>query len=283
MEAPRFAPHLLFGSVIAALAVAGGCGRLGYNITSVDAGRDERGVPGCPRPSEQPFCEALDELRDAPVIDGIVECGLPLVPIAPEGWTGTTPIAATHRAELAVAWHKDGVYFFVHVVTPTVRPPGPADLSWCGDGVEVFFDSDGAFGMPPEYDSPGTRQLIIPSPEGATSTRAVGFVLAVRQDEWAEGRALAVRVADGFVVEAFVKLEDVFLPPGMLMAGRNVGVNVSVNVASPTDGAGACGRRAGQYYLRATNVFNPPAGPCDGLPFCDVSAFCSAQLAPSSG
>ncbi len=75
---------------------------------------------------------------------------------------------------------------------------------------------------------------------------------------WAAGRAIAVRTGDGYVVEAFVKREDVFLAPGAFVSTSDVGIDVSVNVAAPVDAAGTCGRRLGQYFLNATNRSEPP-------------------------
>ncbi len=206
-----------------------------------------------------------------------------MLPLVPRAWTNTTPIPTEHSAELAIAWHPDGVYFFVHVVSPTVRPPGATDATYCGDGVEVYLDADGIFGAPPAYDSPGTRQFIIPAPTAASSTRASAHVDATTGVEWATGRAIAVRTGDGYVVEAFVKREDVFLTPGAFVSTSDVGIDVSVNVAASVDAAGTCGRRLGQYFLNATNRSEPPAGRCDGLPFCDVTAFCTPMLIPAGG
>lgn len=287
--------------VAAALALVPGCGRVGFAVLPLDGAVSDTGVDGgvvedarmdapagpdagrCPGPRAFPECERLRALPAAPVIDGIVECGLTLSPITPQGWTSTDAIPSAHSAEQVIAWHPDGIYFFVHVVSPALRPPGASDPSYCGDGVEVYVDADGTLAAPPAYDSPGTRQFIIPAPEGETSTRAVGYVLTTDERDWAAGRAIAVRTADGYVVEAFVRPDDLFLPSGTLSSGANVGIDISVNVAATVDAPGVCGRRLGQYFLHATNASEPPAGGCDGLPFCDSSAFCLPQLSPAGG
>lgn len=240
---------------------------------TLDAGR-------CPGPSTFPACDRLRAIPDAPVIDGIVECGLALEPLVPQGWTVVEPVPSTHRAEFVVAWHPDGVYFFVHVITPTVRPAAALSDVYCGDGVEVYLDADGVFAAPPAYDVPGTRQFVIPAPSGASSSRAVGYVDGHSEAAWMAGRAIAVRTADGYAVEAFVRREDVFLAGGALASGDAVGIDVAVNVAGAVDRWGVCGRRLGQYFLHAANTTTPPAAPCDGLPYCDVRGFCAPTLWP---
>jgi len=295
-------------AVMAVVALGAGCGRFGYTPLPADAGQPadlgpadlgpsdlgpadlgpaDLGPPDaqsdagrCPAPSTAPVCDRLDAIPDVPVIDGVVECGLRLVSLVPVGWTASEPIPSGHNAEFAIAWHADGVYFFVHVATPTLRPPDATDPSYCGDGVEVYLDADGMFTAPPGYDEPGTRQLIVPAPIGATSTRAHGYVSAGGEAEWAAGRAIAMRTDDGYVVEAFVKREDVFLSPGTFSASGDVGIDVSVNVATTVDGPGVCGRRLGQYFLQSATSMG---GACGGLPFCDVRAFCTPTLAPPGG
>ena len=210
------------------------------------------------------------------MIDGVVECGLRLVPLAPIAWTGVEPIPTDHSAEFAIAWHAEGVYFFVHVATPTVRPADALEGSYCGDGVEVYLDADGVFAASPAYDQPGTRQFVVAAPLGATSSRAFGYVSTGAAEEWTAGRAIAVRTGDGYVVEAFVKQEDLLLPPGTFGASGVVGINVAINVAAAVDAPSVCGRRLGQYFLRSA----PIDGLCSGLPFCDVRAFCTPTLAP---
>ena len=98
-----------------------------------------------------PSCESLPALGAPPVIDGVLEGGLALVPIAPQGWTNShRPIPADVTASYAAAWRPDGLYLFVSV-RGNVRHPAPAaDAPWCGDGVEIYADSDGVFNSPPE-------------------------------------------------------------------------------------------------------------------------------------
>ena len=292
-------------TVVAASVLAAGCGHVGFDEGEVgadlgfDAARDlgvdasaDASADGqrdaaptldagrCPGPSTFPACERLRAIPEVPVIDGIVECGLALEPFVPQGWTVVEPIPTGHRAELVVAWHPDGVYFFVHVITPTVRPPWSFSQEFCGDGVEVYLDADGVFAAPPAYDAPGTRQLVIPAPSGASSSHAVGYVDGRARAAWDAGRVIAVRTVDGYAVEAFVRRDDVFLTSGLLASGDLVGIDVAVNVAGAVDRFTLCGRRLGQYFLHAANATTPPAAPCDGLPYCDVGSFCAPTLLP---
>jgi hypothetical protein len=279
------------------LALHAACGRIQYDPL-FDAGQDGRAVddaaldagapvdegtvldegtpfdaevpvdgPSCARPAATAVCPRR------PLIDGRLECGLVVAPLVPLAWTGDDPIPAAHRTELAIAWHPDGIYFFVHVVTSVLRPPDATDPVYCGDGVDLYLDADALFTAAPRYDAPGTRQFIISAPIGTTSTRAVTYMDSRDDGVWDVGRAVAVRTADGYVVEAFVTQEDLRLPPGAFLDDATVAIDVSLNVAGAVDAPIECGRRLGEYHLSIAPL---PAG-CV-VPYCSVLAFCTPKL-----
>jgi hypothetical protein len=216
-------------------------------------------------------------LPEAPVIDGILDCGLPLVPVAPVAWSGgASPPDAT--AEYAVAWRPEGLYFFVQVTDPSHVPAEVSELSWEGDAVELFIDSDGVYAAPPAYDNPGARQFTIAAPPQAQSAiaRAQVWYPGSAGADWTSTQYRAFGTSTGYVVEAFVVGADLGLGALTLAAGGRVGLDLSVDVSYPTDrgaDAGSPGNRLGQYYLR---VASADAG--GGTPPFDPRAFCVATL-----
>ena len=84
--------------------------------------------PACtpPTPPTLDDCTGVVALPAVPVIDGVLDCGVPLWPMPLQGWSGSSPIPPTVQASLAVAWRTDGLYFFVSVtgLGPT-RYPSP--------------------------------------------------------------------------------------------------------------------------------------------------------------
>lgn len=251
-----------------------------------DAGTDATdGSPDgsrCPSPPSAvaDYCLELPELPGAPVIDGLLDCGVALHSFVPVGWTGgATPPDAT--SEYAVAWRPDGMYFFVRVHDPSFVPAGPTLRTWQGDAVELYADNDGAYKAPPNYDDPGSRQFVVAGPTDATST-------ATRAEVWHFGNAGAFTVwtstefgafgrPDGYVVEAFVTGADLGLSTWGLAAGAAVGMDLSIDVSYPTaqgPDAGPFGNRLGQYFLRTGELDSGTAV----LPPFDVRAFCRPTL-----
>ncbi len=225
------------------------------------------------------YCTTLPFLPQAPVIDGKVDCGLPLLDIVPIGWSGGgSPPDAT--AQYAVAWRPDGVYFFVQVHDPSLVPADSSESTWQGDAVEVYADSDGVYAAPPAYDNPGTRQFTVAAPPNAQSSVAraqVWYTGSVTGATWTSTQFGAYGLPDGYAVEALVTGPDLGLPPLTLAAGGQVGMDISIDVSYPTDqgpDAGGAGNRLGQYYLR---VATPDAG--GSIPPFDVRAFCVPALA----
>jgi hypothetical protein len=226
------------------------------------------------------YCATLPFLPDAPVIDGTPDCALSLRDLTPVGWTGgaTAPDAT---AQVAVAWRPDGLYFFVRVHDPSLVPAEPSELSWQGDEVELYMDSDGTYAAPPAYDNPGARQFTIAAPSSASSSVAraqVWFPGSAGIMDWTSTEFRAYGQPDGYVVEAFVTGADLGLGSLALSEGGLVGMDLSIGVSYPSDrgaDAGGGGNRLGQYFLR---VADPDAG--SGIPPFDPRAFCRPTLAP---
>ena len=227
------------------------------------------------------YCAELPSLPDPPVIDGRLECGVPLKPLTPIAWTGgATPPDAT--AEYAVAWRADGVYFFVRVHDATLVPAEQSQRTWEGDAVELFVDDDGTYTAPPAYDMPGSRQLVVAAPENATTPGARGELWTFGNngawEKWSSNEFGAYPVSDGYVVEAFVRAQDLNLPNIVLIAGAHIGMDLSIDVSYPSaqsPDAAEPGNRVGQYFLE---VGETDAGTL--LPPFDVRAFCRPVLIP---
>jgi hypothetical protein len=257
-------------------AAASGCGRVGYDEHLVvrDAGLDA----DVPPPGANP-CDRFQRLGVEPTIDGAREPALGVASWTPAGWTGAEPLPDGHAAVFAAAARPDGVLFYVRVTTPRpLRPPAATADTFCGDAVEVFVDADGRFDAPPAYDDPGTLQVIVPAPEegAASSARHATYRDGRLQAPLEAAQVAAVRTADGFAVEVFVRLADLGVTGRTLGPGDRVALAFSVDIAREADGPGPCGRRLGQYYER---IAPPPvAPPCFGRPHCDVRALCATML-----
>ena len=245
-----------------------------------DAGDAAPDAPGCTAATLPgiDYCATLPFLPQAPVIDGKVDCTLPLRDLAPLGWTGgAAPPDAT--AQYAAAWRPDGLYFFVQVHDPSLVPASSTGFTYQGDAVELFMDSDGVFAAPPAYDNPGARQFIVAAPPAAQSSVAWAQVWfnTTAYSTWTSTQFGAYGLADGYAVEAFVTGPDLGLGALALAAGGLVGMDLSVDVSYGVDqgpDAGGAGNRLGQYFLR---VASPDAG--GGLPPFDPRAFCVPTLA----
>ena len=250
-----------------------------------DTGPPDTGPPDppCAAPSAADFCTALPGLPAAPVIDGVLECGLTLQPVPVVRWTGNAqnPIPAGHSARMAWAWRPDGVYLFVDVDDATRLPSIMMPNVWCGDSLEVYADSDGSYGVSPMYDDPGTAQLIASAPANDADAVTVGerWRNAALKGAWAGSNYRAFPRPGGYVLEALIVAGDLDLASWSLAAGQRVGIDLSVNLSVNTDPPmppemADCGRRMGQYFMHV------PDGCADGtcLPFGNVTGFCNPTL-----
>ena len=269
------------GAAAVGLAFAGlACGRLGYDPRgTVDGAPPD--APPLDAAAPLPLCEELPRLSAPPAVDGVIEGGL--VPLAIEvgGWKGPPDgPPAGNVASAAAGWWPGGLYVFVDVTDPERLPSPASDPTWCGDGVELYIDDDGALVAPPDYDPLGTRQLVMVAPADDVTDVMRGeiFRQTVLVDAWA-GTFSAYPRAGGYVAEAVITAADLGLDPWPLAAGQRVGFDLAVNVSNTdaTTEEPNCpnGSRLGQYFLRV----DPTDGTaCAGHPYCDAAAFCTPRL-----
>jgi hypothetical protein len=229
-----------------------------------------------PTPPTLDDCTGIVALPAPPVIDGVLDCGVPLWPMPLQGWTGSSAIPSTVQANLGIAWRTDGLYFFVSVtgLGPT-RYPSPVLNPWCGDAVEFFVDDDGQYTNPPLYDNPGTIQLIAESPSSTATSTSSGHMYRDGNDlgSWT-GQFTVVRTSDGFDGEAFVVASDLGLSSWTLAQQGQVGMEVSVDIGDPANQTASC-PRLGQFTIQL-----PVADASCPKAACNVYEFCTPRLGP---
>lgn len=153
--------------LLAGVFVVAGC-RIGF-----DAPPDA--LPGDAPPAD--YCARVPGLADPPAIDGALEAGLVLQTLVPVGWDSSVlplPPVPDVPVRFAAGYRPDGVYFFVDVSDPDRFPAPSTELSYCGDGVEIYVDHDGVFTEAPSFDSAGSMQFIARAPATATEPSADG-------------------------------------------------------------------------------------------------------------
>jgi hypothetical protein len=262
-------------SVDAAVGSGGSAGATGPADGGVTPGSDgghsdsDASGPTCTPQPVLDLCAELPQLRAPAVIDGILDCGLELRTLEPQGWPEPEPPDAT--AEYAIAWAPGGLYFYILVTDPDIIPPDPEDPIWFGDGVELYVDSDGV-SVDGAYDDPGTRQFTVTAPDGITPVRGGRWHNFLPTLDWESSLYGAFPTADGYVVEAFIVAADLDLDSWVLGSGGRVGINIGINVSREAgEPKGDEGYRLGQYFLRVT-------GEPGGEPFLTQDAFCTPTL-----
>jgi hypothetical protein len=234
------------------------------------------GSPGCAAGASEDYCGVLPALPDPALLDGQLECGLRLAPMATVGWNGPAELP-DKRPSYAAAWRHDGIYFYVEVRGAEPIVPHPAEQPiFCGDAVELYVDADAHNDDAGTYDPAGTMQFVIAAPGGEGSAiETAKFTQGVPHGAWISKAVRTTRLADGYSIEAFISAADIDLwewTPSM-----RVGFSVVVDISGPGgSGAAGCSNRAGQFFVRA----GEPLGPCRGEPWCDAGAFCRAALMP---
>jgi hypothetical protein len=219
----------------------------------------------CSTSSITSYCSTIPPLPAAPVIDGVLDCGPPLLPMMPASWNGTGTLPAGNSASIAVAYRSNGLYVFVQVVTPIAIPADSGKPPFDGAGAEIFLDSDGVFTGGTTYDNPGAMQFIAEAP-GATSPTQIGdgYRNAVLQNSWTSQYG-TYKTPTGFVLEAFVVGSDLGLTSWTLASGGKIGFDISVDVSfTDTTTMSTQGHRNGQYFLfvGGGQIYNDPQSMC---------------------
>jgi hypothetical protein len=243
---------------------------------------DAAAADGCRPDSTRDYCLQLPALARAPQLDGTLDCGPGLIDLAPSGWNSDKTYAGDHPSRYAAAWRPDGLYFYVEVDDTLLLPARASDVDpWCGDGVELYADSDGVYDSAPDYDDPGAIQLLATAPALTISTAlAVDARYHTRSEkragDWTPSRHISVPRANGYALEAFITAADLELSTWTLSAGARVGIDIAINVSVSDPGQQVgCGHYLGQYYLRVSSL---PCNSDDCRPYSNAAAFCSPLL-----
>jgi len=228
-----------------------------------------------PTPANLDDCKALVAMPAAPVIDGVLDCGVPLWDMPLAGWTGVGSVPAGVAAQIGAAWRAEGLYLFVRVTGAGAHryPAPPGDGPWCGDAVELFVDARGVYPHAPAYNVPGTMQFVLVAPSDSMTTATVGERFRDTSDEgpWS-GEFVTVRTADGFDVEAFVQAADLGLATWTLAGSGHVGLDVAVDLGDPAGKPASC-PALGQFEIQKV-----PTDAACGKPACNVDEFCDPLL-----
>lgn len=238
---------------------------------------DETDAPACtpPTPASLDDCTGLLGMPAPPVIDGVLDCGVPLWVMPMVGWDGSGSVPAGVQTTIAAAFRPGGLYLFVRVTGAGAhRYPAPSGTGpWCGDAVELFVDDDGRYASAPAYDNPGTMQFIAVAPPDSATSSTVGETFRDASDNgpWA-GQFVSVRTSDGFDLEAFVTAADLGLATWSLSKSGHVGLDVAVDLGDPGGQPAGC-PLLGQYDLSL-----PLTDAACSKAACNVSEFCNPQL-----
>lgn len=259
------------------LAAAGGAAEAprvpGESQVPVAMPAADGGMVRCVADAGEDYCGALPALPGLPLIDGRLECGLHLSPMATLGWHGSTELPSK-RASYAAAWRDDGLYLYVEVHGDAITPHPTEEPIFCGDAIELYVDADARNDDSGSYDATGTMQFVIAAPAGeGAAIEAAKFIQGVTQGPWISRALRTTRLPDGYSVEAFIGAADIGLWEWTPSA--RVGFSVGVDISGPGGpAANGCTNRAGQLFLRVSE----PRGQCLGEPWCDAGAFCHAEL-----
>jgi len=231
-------------------------------------------LPRCATPTSADCCTSLAALPDEPVIDGTLECGLTLAPIAPLGWNSTAAMP-DNRASYAAALRPDGIYLYVEVHALSIATHAVSDPLFCGDAVELYVDAQPHPEAPSTYGA-ATMQFVVSAPASPEAPpEAARFVAGAPQGAWISHGLRTTQLPDGYSVEAFITAADVGL--WQWSPASHVAFGLAVDVSgAPGDPALHCGQQLGQYFLK----LGTPAAGCRGEPWCDVTAFCAPASQP---
>jgi hypothetical protein len=240
-------------------------------------GNSENSERTCVQADVEDYCTQLPTLSQAPVIDGELDCGPPLMVLEPVGWNSAEPIPANQVTRFAAASRPDGLYFYVEVRGNSPVPHQNGQPVYCGDAIELYVDADGTVDENGNYDQPGAVQLVVaaPSAQEDRSLDAERFENGVSQGIWISKSVKTVILSDGYGLEAFLVAADLGLWDWP--SSDRIGFDIGINIAGDSTGAApGCGLRLGQYYLRVSSTTDP----CGGAPWCDTRSFCISELTP---
>ena len=254
---------------------SGACAACGTSGGGGAGGQGGKAGTGAVGPID--YCRELPALSEDPSIDGDIEPGLLLLPVAPVGWRGLHAIPDGYAMSYAAAWRPEGLYFFVQVQDPDRNPAVPADFVWMGDAVELYVDADGVYPPAFEGDDPGARQLTVSAPVDDTtpSTRGETYVVMAPGVAWDSSEFVAVPTPEGYDVEAFIVAADLGLSSWVLGASDRVGIDLGHDVSLAPGETGTDGNRDSQYFL---HILEPPPGNGTEYPFLNENAYCTATL-----
>ena len=250
---------------------------------STDASVTSDAAVGCTPSAARDYCLQLPALPQAQILDGTLDCGPTLIDLPVMGWNSSGSLPSDNHARYAAAWRPDGLYFYVEVDDPVLLPALASDTNpWCGDGVELYADADGKYSLAPDFDDPGTMQLLAVAPARDASTMLAEDALYhsrsnARAYIWDKARHVMVARTGGYALEAFIAAADLELDTWQLAAGGSVGFDIAINVSIPNEAAQKveCGYNLGQYYLRLSRT---PCSNDNCRPFSNVAAFCNPVL-----
>jgi hypothetical protein len=246
------------------------------DATVGDAAIEGDGGDPCTPTRATDYCSALPRLPAVPVIDGALDCGLPLMRMPHAAWNGASTPSEAHRTQLAFAHRPDGLYVYIEVRGQAPAPHPELDPIYCGDAIELYVDADGVLAADGSYDVPGTMQFVVAAPASlaAPNTHAELFTSGVWQDTWLSTQYQLVWLEDGYVLEALIAAADLGLPSWA--PATAIGIDVVIDVAGAAGSPDLrCGLQLGQYFWRVSAL--TPSG-CDGEPWCDTRALCTPQL-----
>jgi hypothetical protein len=235
----------------------------------------------CPNPGPPDYCATIASLPTEPVLDGILECGVPLQRFtAADYYPLNGPLPSGLMASFAAAWRPDGLYVYGQLEGSNDDPAIAPEGAYCGDDLEIYVDHDGVFSA--MYDTDGTRQLLIaaPPPGMATGGFAQIYRNRVFQADWADTHWVSRRIGGVVHFEAMVSAADLGLASWSLAAAQHIGFDMGLTLGTggTSDGgtdAGSCHHILGHFYFRLA----PGDAGCS-QPSCDPLAFCMPALAP---
>ncbi|MCB9636653.1 MAG: hypothetical protein H6721_31470 [Sandaracinus sp.] len=251
----------------------------GADAAGIDAGVDAAGIDAAvPTGCATDPCRALSRLTERPLLDGVADCVGEGASLPAELWNDVDPFPPGVDSVLRAAWHPDGLYLFLEVTDPTVRPSTTSGAPWCGDALHAFVDDDGVFPGDASYDDPGTAQLIVTAPSADGTFEGTRWDPSSARGAWPSSDFVAVRTASGWAVEVFLPRERLgrYVPwaVGERLAW-NVFVSLSGDATSSTEDPVCRGARLGDY-----GMFDVREADRRLTPHASTRAFCSAALEP---